>query len=229
MTDSAKPFLVRQAALQALVHRGVNSEFEGLMETLRTSPRNNKFRDAVADVVAAKYGEAVPVLLQRSKQGKVKEQLFYIRMIGSIGTQESFAAFKEIFLRPEYRFTGWRENHSNVTFLGVHFSNLGWASDEIISLLGELPRADYRRRAALVHALANVAGIDPVQESSQRIYDVFREIVFDVKEVPQMRILALDYLRRDVCTADAMKLKARLPKAPKGLRGYFSDYLLEFF
>lgn len=229
MTDTAKPFQVRQAALQALVQRGVTSEFKELMETLRTSPRNSKFRDAVADVVAAKYGKAATVLLKRSREGSVKEQVFYVRMIANIGTRESFLALKEIFMRPEYRFTGWRERHTNVTFLGVQFSNLKGSVDDIIGLLGELPRKDYRRRAALIHALANVAGAYPKEEFSKRVYAAQRKIIFDAKEVPQLRILALDYLRKDILLADAMKLKIRMTKESEAMRKYFSDYLTEFF
>ena len=229
MTDHSKPFLVRQAALRALAGRGVTSEFAGLMETLRTSPRNNKFRDAVADLVAAKYGPAVPVLLQRSTEGTLKEQVFYLRMIGNIGTKEAFAAFKEVFLRPEYRFKGWRDRHTNVTFLGVHFSNLKDSHDDMIALLSGLPRAEYRRKASLIHALANLAGAYPGEEFVKRVYAQLRNVIYDLKEVPRLRILALDYLRRDIGVTDAMRLKRGLPKESVPMRKYLNDFLLEFF
>jgi HEAT repeat protein len=229
MTDHSKPFLVRQAALRALVDRGVTSEFAGLMETLRTSPRNNKFRDAVADLVAAKYGPAVPVLLQRSTEGTLKEQIFYLRMIGNIGSKEAFTAFKEVFLRPEYRFKGWRERHTNVTFLGVHFSNVKDSHGDMLALLASLPRTEYRRKASLIHALANLAGAYPEEAFVKRVYAHLRKVIYDIKEVPQLRILALDYLRRDIGVADAMKLKRGLPKESASMRKYLSDFLLEFF
>ncbi len=229
MSDQSKPFPVRQAALQALVERGVTSEFEGLLEVLKTSPKNTRFRAAVADVVAAKYGRAVPFLLQRANDSTPKERVFFVRMIAAIGTKESFEALKAMFMAPEYRYVGWRERHSNVTFMGVHFSNLSGSTSEMLGLLGELPRQEYRRRAALVHALANLAGARPTEDFTKQVYAALRKIIFDRQEVPQLRILALDYLRKDVRLQDAMKLKASLNKEAKSVRQYFSDYLIEFF
>ena len=52
---------------------------------------------------------------------------------------------------------------------------------------------------------------------------------FDAGELPQIRILALDYLRKDIRLADAMALRKQLRKEPEGMQQYFSDYLYEFF
>jgi hypothetical protein len=132
-------------------------------------------------------------------------------------------------MRPEYVFP-WRERHSNVTFLGVQFANLNRSSDAMVEFLGTLKREDYRRRAALIHALANLAGARRDEPHiADKIYAALRERVFDTAELPQIRILSLDYMRKDIGLADAMKLKAMLPKEHTGIRQYFSDYLFEFF
>ncbi len=229
LTDPSKPYQVRQRALRALHRRGYTSELDLLVETIRKEPEGTKFRNAIADLVGAQYGKAVPGLLERLKKGAQKAEIYYIRMIARINQKESFPALCEVFMRPEYVFP-WRERHSNVTFLGVQFANLNRSSDAMVKFLGTLKREDYRRRAALIHALANLAGARRDEPHvADKIYAALRERVFDTAELPQIRILSLDYMRKDIGIADAMKLKAMLPKEHTGIRQYFSDYLFEFF
>lgn len=229
LTDESKPFQIRQYALLALAERGKTTELDALVELIKQEPEGNKYRAAIADLVGARYGKAVPVLLERMKKGSQKSEVFYLRMIARINRKESFTALREVFLRPEYTLP-WRERHSNVTLLGVQFSNLSTCNSEMIQLLGELPRADVRRRAALVHALANLAGSRREDTAySDPIYAALRARVFDVEELPQMRILALDYIRKDLRLRDAMELRARLQKEKTAMRQYLSDYLIEFF
>jgi hypothetical protein len=192
-------------------------------------PMNDRFRALVVDLVGAQYVPAVPVLLERSEQASREEEAYFIRRIAAINKQESLAALKAIMLRPEYRYDSWRGRHTNVTFLGIQLSNLSGAGDGILEFLRALPRTDYRRRATLIHALANMAGAHSGEPLAQSIYAALREVVFDAEDEPQVRILALDYLRKDIRLADAMQLKSRLGQEKPGLRKYFSDYLTEFF
>ena len=59
-----------------------------------------------------------------------------------------------------------------------------------------------------------------------------RRIVFDRDEIPQLRLQALEYLRKDLLLDDAMKLKRALrkeDKKSKAMRRCLSDYLFEYF
>jgi HEAT repeat protein len=229
LTDSSRSYQVRQLALRFLLERGETSELDLLVETVRKEPEGAKFRNAVADLVGAQYGKGATALLERLKKGSKKTEIYYIRMIARINAKESFEALREVFMRPEYVFP-WRERHSNVTFLGVQLANLNRCVDEMVECLAALPRADYRRRSALIHVLANLAGAkEEDKETGAKVYSTLRKLVFDPSEIPQVRMLALDYMRKDVRLADAMRLKAALPKEKKGIRQYFSDYLFEFF
>ena len=122
-----------------------------------------------------------------------------------------------------------RLDYTSVTFLGIQFSNMHESIHEIIGLLQSLPRQGYRRRAALVHAVANVAGARSDEPWTKDVYAALRRIVFNRKEIPQMRLLALEYLRKDVRLEDAMELKRALRRENRQMRSYFSDYLLEYF
>ncbi len=229
MTDESKPYEIRQYALLTLAERGKTAELDALVDTIRREPEGNKYRNAIADLVGARYGKAVPVLLDRMKKGARTGEIFYLKMIARINRKESFAALREVFLRPEYVYP-WRTRYSNVTFLGVQFANLSSCAPEMLQLLKELPKDDYRRRAAMMHTLANLAGSRSEDSAfSDPIYAALRERVFDVGEFPQVRILALDYLRKDLRIGDAMELRARLQREKTAMRQYLSDYLFEFF
>ena len=227
LTLEHKPLQVQQAALRALLGRGETAELDDLVEVVRTEPRGAVFQRAVANLVAAKYGKVVPVLLERSKKAGESLETYFIRMIARVGVPESFRALTEIFMRPEYRYED--QNYSNVTFLGVQMANIKSASDEMIELMESLPESEYRRRAVLIQTLANIAGAFPGEERSAEIYDAFRRRMLDVEELPQIRILSLEYLRKDIRLSDAMRLRSRMRREEGGLRMYFSDYLQEFF
>ncbi|MCA8955630.1 MAG: hypothetical protein KDC87_06125 [Planctomycetes bacterium] len=218
---------LRQRALFALASRGETADLDPLVEKVRRQASGGMLKVAITDLVSARYGKAVPALLERSKNAPKEEEVYYIRMIASIGTAESFTALREVFLRPEYVLAG-KDRYSNVTFLGIQFSNLKEQATEMVGLLRELPAADYRRRSAMMHALANLAGAYRDEPLAPPVYGALREILFDPAQVPQVRMLALDYLRKDLRLSDAIKLKGRLPQEEKGLRQYFSDYLTEF-
>lgn len=229
MTGVEKTREVRQFALLALRERGHTIELDQLVEVVKTEPEGTKYRSAIADLVGARYEKVVPVLLDRMKKATSKAEIFYIRMMARINQKASFPALKEVFMRPEYTLK-WRERHSNVTIMGVQFSNLSSCPGEMLGLLAELPKSDYRRRASLVHALANLAGAQIDNAATAKpIYAALRKIVFDREDLPQMRILALDYLRKDIMLDDAVELRAKLPKEKTPMRQYLSDYLFEFF
>ena len=96
-------------------------------------------------------------------------------------------------------------------------------------MLDSLPRKEYRRRAALLTALANIAGARSDEAWTKDVYAALRGILLDPKDVPQLRLLALDYLRKDLRIDDAMKLKRTLRKESRAMRRYLSDYLFEYF
>ncbi len=218
---------VRQAAYQALFQRGETRALDELLEVARTSTgmqRNN----AIADLVACGYDKVLPLVMESYRKASGTDRMWYIRGLATSGNKAAFAHLKEIFMEPERRFSA-RDPHTNVTFMGVQFSNMSESIYEILGLLESLPRAEYRRRAALVHALSNVAGLHDDERWARDVYAALRRIVHNRKDIPQLRILALQYLLKDLRLEDAMELKRGLSAERPQMRSYFSDYLFEYF
>jgi len=218
---------VRQAAYQALYQRGETRELDELLKLARAGTGTQR-ANAIADLVSCRYEKVLPVMMEFYKKAAATEQMWYIRELARYGSKPAFAPMKKIFMEPERKLPT-RSDYTTVTFLGIQFSNMHESIDEIIGLLESLPRQDYRRRAALVHAVANVAGARSDDPWTKDVYAALRRIVFNPKEVPQLRLLALDYLRKDLRLEDAMNLKRALRKESPQMRSYFSDYLLEYF
>ena len=227
MYTAATPAPVRQAAYQALYQRGETKALEELLELARTGTGTQR-ANAIADLVSCRYQKVLPVVMAFYKKAGASEQMWYIRELARYGSKPAFAPMKEIFMEPERKLPT-RLDYTSVTFLGIQFSNMHESIHEIIGLLESLPRQDYRRRAALVHAVANVAGARSDEPWTKDVYAALRRIVFNRKEIPQMRLLALEYLRKDVRLEDAMNLKRALRRENRQMRSYFSDYLLEYF
>jgi hypothetical protein len=226
LADESQVTDLRKAALAALAARGQTQALDDLIDVVRAEPRGTRFQAAVEALVGAHYGRVAPVLLERAKLAGASQEQFFVRMIARVGTLESFEALREIFLLPEYRYEGGQQ--SNVVFLGVQLANIPVARLAMLDLLDSLPRSDYRRRAALIHALANIAGAANDRSFGAPIFAALRERLFDAEEVPQIRLLSLSYLQRDILLSDAVALRAVMRASEDGMRQYLSDYLLEF-
>ncbi|MHC4921419.1 MAG: hypothetical protein ACYTKC_17760 [Planctomycetota bacterium] len=219
---------VRQTAYQVLKRRGETMALDELLEVARTGTGIQQ-SNAIADLISCQHEQVVPLLVEHYKKAGPKEQIRRIRDIAMSGTKAAFEPMKAILMEPEHTLPS-KSGYTNVTFLGIHFSNLHRSTAAVIGLLKSLPRQDYRRRAALVHALANVAGARSDEPWTKDVYAALRHIIFDRKEIPQMRLLALDYLRKDLRVEDAMNLKRGLrKKESRAMRSYLSDYLFEYF
>lgn len=219
--------LVRQAAYQALHLRGEDDALEELVKVARTGTGLQR-TNAIADLVSCRYEKVVPILKEAHRTSNAADQMAYIRELARFGSPPAFAVMKEIFMAPE-RELPTQSLHTNVTFLGIQLSNMEESVDEILVLLESLPRTEYRRRAALVHALANAAGAYYGESWSKDVYRRLRQIMLDRKAVPQLRLLALQYLLKDLRLDDAMELKRALARESRPMRSYFSDYLSEYF
>jgi hypothetical protein len=76
---------------------------------------------------------------------------------------------------------------------------------------------------------ASIAADREDAEVSRRVYSRLREILADVDEIPQMRLLALELLRRNLTVADATRIKRLLTKEKAPMRRALNNFLYEFF
>ena len=61
------------------------------------------------------------------------------------------------------------------------------------------------------------------------VYDSCREILADRDEIPQLRLLALEYLRRGLTLDDMERIKAMQDTETGPMRKALVDFLFEFF
>lgn len=218
---------VRHTALTMLRGRGKRELLERLIERVETSS-GTKLVQALGDLSAAGDGLAAQPILARMRTAPPEEWRKYLQALGLSRTEEGFLALREVFLEPEVRIDP-QADRSSVTYIAIVLANIQTAHQQMLELFGQLPREDYRRRASLMFALSGIASTTENAAASKVIYDFFRTVLHDPAEVPQVRLLALEYLRRDL-TLDDMKAIKKLHQAEAGpMRQALSDFLFEFF
>jgi hypothetical protein len=107
--------------------------------------------------------------------------------------------------------------------------NVVGAEQAMIQLFSDLPAHDVRRRGHILSLLGKVAADRADPEIAAPLYGVLRDVVFDGQKSPQMRLVALEFLVRDLNLDDAMRLKRSLPDEEPPMRKALSDFLFEFF
>lgn len=218
---------VRQPALLALRERGQRAMLDRLIEDVETAS-GTKLVEAMADLAAAQDGQAVPAMLARYREAPLAERRQFIRYMALTRTREAFPALRDVFLAEEQTFGA--RGDTTMTYAGEMMANLSAARDDLLRLCRELPREDYRRRAVMMRALGNIAGLQERPDAfSRQVYDFYRELVLAGDELPQIRLLALEYLRRDLRLDDAFAIKARLAAEAESMRKALNDFLFEFF
>jgi len=218
---------VRHTALTMLRGREQRGLLDDLIQRVRTAT-GSKLIQALGDLSAAGDGQAAGPILERMRGAPREEWRKYIQALGLSRTEEGFAALREVFLEPEAP-VDYGSDRTNVTYVGVVLANVQAARDQILTLFGELPRDDYRRRGCLLSTLGDMAAVSEDGAFRKATYDLCRAILADSEEIPQMRFLALQYLRPDL-SLDDMKAVKKLHTNERGpMRRALSDFLYEFF
>lgn len=213
---------VRQGALRVLVERGRRAPLDDLLQTVRTAT-GSRLHLAIADLVAARDPRAAKVFADRMRATPRDEWKGYLRSLALLTTPESFEPLREVFLSDDDELRGLAD------YVAYMMANLRGAELRIVDLFLGLERSDYRRRALCVMTLANIAADRESAEIKGAVYSAFRAVVEDATDLPQMRLLALEYLRRDLTLADWAKVRGLLELSDEPMRRALSDFLFEFF
>jgi hypothetical protein len=213
---------VRHLILAVLVEHGRRGHLEELIKTVE-SGTGSKLSMAMNDLVAARDGAAVPSIDERMQKVPVDERRKYLQAIGHIGRPESLVPLRRIFLADEEFFP------DSQRYAGLLIMNVRGAEDEVSELWESLPRDDYRRRAQLLGVLSSIAADREDPKFNATTFTRLRRILSDREEIPQMRLLALNLLQRDIRIDDAMTIKRLLEDEEPPMRRALNNYLFEFF
>ena len=218
---------VRQTALNMLRGRGQRASLDELISRVRTAS-GSKLVQALGDLSAAGDGQAAVPMVERMRTAPHEEWRKYLQALGLSRTVEAFTELEKIFLEPEVPIDA-TENRTSLTYIAEILSNIDLARVQILDLYSRLPREDYRRRACLLDTLNGLGSVTKDEAFAQSVTDLFRSIIQDSDDIPQMRLLALQFLRRDL-RIDDMKAILKLYRSENGpIRKALSDFLWEFF
>ncbi len=222
--DVAVP--VRQLALRALAVRGKRYHLDQLVERVRTATGSN-LGQAMQDVSASGDPAGLAAVYERLKKAPRDEHRQFMQALAYSRRIEVFAYLREIFLGEEYVLGA--SGLTSVSNAAMLMANLDGVAAKVIELFVELPRADYRRRAHLLRALGNVAGAGADQTSVTLVREFLAGLRSDRSEIPQMRLLALQFARRLLTLDDVMAIRAALPVVGVARRWALNAFLFEFF
>ncbi len=217
---------VRQMALHALVQRGERTFVEQLIDTMRTATGTN-LMSTMADLAASGDEEGLIAIVSRMENAAPEERRPYIKAIARSTAPSAFDALRSVFMEPEAPIAG---GTTNVAYAATVMPNQRAAGDRMLELFDALPAEDYRRRAFALHAIANLAAVsakDP--EFAAEVYRRCRALLADREAIPQLRLLALEYLRRDLTLDDMVAIKQQQETEDPPMRKALSSFLFEFF
>lgn len=215
----------RQAALFALRQRGERRLLDEMVQKIRTAT-GTELRSTLDDLCAAQDGKAVPAMQYRYERSNGAEARHMLRCMAFTRSKEALPALRAIFLGAERAFD---ERMTTVTYTPIVLANVTEGQDFVREMFQTLPRSDYRRRALLLHTLANMVPIGQEQERGGKVYALFRQLLADRAEEPQIRLLALQYLRKDLRLDDAIRVAGQLEAEAEPMRKALNDFLFEFF
>ena len=213
---------VRRTALAALAKRGRRGVLDDLIEIVRTGT-GSRMHVAVEDLLAARDGGAVGAFVARMNAAPEAEKLDFVRAIALTTGEEAFAPLFELFRGDD------PTAHANRSLIALLIANSRGAETEMLAAFRELPRTDYIRRALMLSTLANVAVDRERVEVRAPIFAELRRVFGDREEIPQMRLWALEMLRRDIDLDDQARIRAMLREEQPAMRNALSDFLFEFF
>lgn len=217
---------VRQLALRALVARGKRYHLDQLVERVRTATGNN-LSQAMQDVSACGDPAGLEAVHERMQKAPPEEHRQYLQALAYSRRIEVFPYLRDVFLA-EDRVLG----ASGLTAVGnaaMLMANLEGVLAKVMALFGEVPRADYVRRSHLLRTVGNLAGVGAEPATVRQVAEFLAKIRDDRTELPQIRLLALQFARRHVTLDDAMAMRAALAEEPEPMRWALNDFLFEFF
>ena len=230
LTQDPQPEL-RQAALGELVRRGETAVAEEVLREAKTAT-GTRFGALVDELVAAEYAPVVDLLRERFEESSGVEQREYLRRMSFSRSPHAWDSFRKVFLGEPYYFEFGDDGpvgETSVDFAAYYMGNLRGSELRNVELFDELAADDYQRRAYVLKLVANVAGGRDDDALNKRTASFLERVVCDRDEIPQVRLLALDYWKRYMGVDDILKVTRLLGDEKPAMRQAFSDFLFLYF
>jgi HEAT repeat protein len=217
---------VRREALRALCLRGVRPLLDELIERVKAGS-GTMLRTALLDLMAAGDARALPAIVERMKASPIDDIRMYLQGLANSRIAAAFDVLMEVFNGTE-RALPETAGETTVTYVAIIVANLREGHARLPEAFAKLAPDDYRRRAALIFAMASAALIGEPELRGQ-VFALLRRIVADRSEIPQMRLHALHYLQPDITLDDVAMLAGLQEGESEAMRKALTNYLFEFF
>ena len=225
-----EPWDIRSIAVRELTKRGRTQLVSVLLDELPTAT-GQQLASIINQLSASDDPRAVPILRERFDKAPDGEGRPFLQGLAQNRTEASARALLDLFRGPP-RLVGRAATGTLTTrnYTPLVLLNLRGPERLVIAAFEALPADQWQLRAALMPTLASIAADRGDDALTASCVAPLRKILFDQKELPQLRVLALNLLaRRSLTIDDAIRLRdLRATEAP-GMRALLADFLNDAF
>ncbi len=230
MAAPDEPWEVRSIALRELTRRGRDKSVAILLDELPTAT-GTRLQGILNQLSASGDARAVPVLLERFQKAPDGEGRAFLQALSQNHSEAAARALLQVFAGPE-RVVHRAHNGAMTTrnYLPTLLLNLRGSERLVLAAFVALPATEWQQRAHLLSTLSGFAADRPDTKLQQECIAPLRQVLFDQKELPQLRLLALNLLtRRWLTIDDVLRLKNQRATEAPGMRALLADFLTETF
>ncbi|MCR9247035.1 MAG: hypothetical protein NXI31_18535 [bacterium] len=222
---------IKSIALRELHRRGRSAAATALLEEVATAKGSRLQR--VLDMLGATADpRAVPIFKKRFESAPAGEGRPFLQSLAVLGGETAARAMLDLFRADEKLVdrAGATGKLTTINYIPLLLMNVRGMEDLLIEAFEQLPKEDWRRRAALMPTILGMAADRNDPAVLARCVVPLRRVLFDREQLPQLRVLALNLLaRRSLTIDDIMKLQNRRFDEQRGMKVLFNDFLMMNF
>lgn len=221
---------VKAIALRELTRRGRSGVVTALLEELQTAT-GTRLQLLLRQLAESGDPRAIPDLMARFERAAAEDRRPFLQAMAHNRSDAAAVALIGLFDGPEQVVSrGSSANHTTISYIPTLLLNTRGAESRILDHLARIAPDDWRRRAALLPTLTGIAADSRDPALQQRCLQPLRAILFDSKQIPQLRVLCLNLLTsRWITIDDALRLKNIREREQPTMRALFTDFLHDYF
>lgn len=226
----------KSIALRELARRGRPEAIDSLLDSLETATGSRQ-QLVLRMLGQTGHPRCVDVFRERFLKAPPEEGRAFLVGIALSRAPNAPRALFDLFLqdpRPVSKPDGGGNVLDTRNYVPILLPNLRGTEAQLLAFWPEIPKADYVRRASYLHALTGIAVEREDPALAAPVAALLRTVLFDVTELPQLRIQALNSLTRSWLDLDDVRKLTRLQDGSNqqesaSMRATVKDFLFEYF
>jgi HEAT repeat protein len=225
-----EPWETRGIAVRELTRRGRTRMVSVLLDEAATAT-GTRLQAIVNELSASGDPRGVPVLVERYRRAPAGEGRPFLQALAQNQSDAAAQALLEILRGPDAVVARGADGDLTVRrYVPILLLNLRGSERVVLEAFHALPAENWRLRAAL---LPTIAGFAADRQDPALVADcvaAVRDVLFDRRQLPQLRVLALNLMRlRSLTIDDVLRLRNSYRDEAPGLRALFADFLQDAF